>query len=130
MDPNENHTGLLWDTRSADARLIAAFERLRTLRPKAPLIGAGHPITSQAVAAALSRSDRMQHRAERLLHAVHQAGDRGVIDDELIVQFQHWPHSSVTATMAFLRRHELVRAGPDTRPTRYGNMALVNRMGA
>lgn len=122
-------TSTLFDHLSAEHRLADAYRRLRSLKPLRPLIGHGHPITSQAVAEALAGSDRMKYRLERLLHAVYRAGDAGVIDDELIVRFSEWPHSSVTAAMSWLRQHDLVIAGPDSRATRYGNQALVNRLG-
>jgi hypothetical protein len=118
----------LFDLRSDDAKFIDAFRRYMQIRPKAPLIRADAPITSAAVADALADSDRFKHRAERLLLEVHRAGAHGVIDDDLIVAYSHWPHSSVTATMSWLRANDLIKAGPDTRPTRYGNDAMVNRL--
>lgn len=118
----------LFDARTYDQKFADAYRRFREIKPKAPLIGHGQPITSHALVAALTDSDRFTHRLERLLCAVYEAGEHGVIDDSLIVIFDQWAHSSVTAGMSWLRSHELVKAGPDTRRTRYGHAALVNRL--
>lgn len=118
----------LFDVRPHADRVEDMWRRFATIRPKSPIVPKDAPITSRLVAERLADSDRFNLRLEVLLQAVCNAGDEGIIDDELIVAFPHWPPSSVTATMSRLRSWELLRAGPDTRPTRFGNDALVNRV--
>jgi hypothetical protein len=118
----------LFDSRPLQARIDDAWRRFAVIRPKSPIVRHDAPITSQMVAERLAESDRDELRLEVLLQAVCDAGDDGIIDDDLIVAFPQWPHSSVTACMSRLRGWELVKAGPDTRPTRYGNAARVNRV--
>ena len=121
-------TGTLFDHLSAEHRLADAYRRLRAIKPKRPLIGHDHPVTSHAMAAALADTDLFAYRLERLLLAVHHAGDAGIIDDELLVVFERWGYSSVTSGMSRLRKEGVIRHGPDTRATRYGNQALINRV--
>jgi hypothetical protein len=118
----------LFDARPLEARIDDAWRRFAVIRPKSPIVRHDSPITSRLVAERLAESDRFRLRLEVLLQAVCDAGDDGIIDDDLIMAFPDWPPSSVTATMSRLRDWELVKAGPDTRPTRYGNAARVNRV--
>jgi hypothetical protein len=120
--------GNLFDDRPLQARIHDAWRRFAAIRPKSPIVRHDSPITSRWVAERLAESDQFRLRLEVLLQAVCDCGDDGVIDDDLICAFPDWPPSSVTATMSRLRNWELVKAGPDTRPTRYGNPALVNRV--
>lgn len=118
----------LFDARPIEARIDDAWRRFAVIRPKSPIVRHDGPITSRLVAERLAESDRDQLRLEVLLQAVCDAGDDGIIDDDLIVAFPQWPHSSVTAAMSRLRDWDVIKAGPDTRPTRYGNAARVNRV--
>ena len=120
--------GNLFDYLSAEERFANAYRQLRAIKPKCPLIGHDHPVTSHAMAAALADTDRFSYRLERLLLAVHHAGDAGIIDDELLAMFEPWGYSVVTSNMSRLRSEKLVKHGPDTRLTRYGNPALINRV--
>ena len=112
----------LFDARPLEARIDDAWRRFAVIRPKSPIVRHDAPITSRLVAERLAESDRFRLRLEVLLQAVCDAGDEGII------AFPQWPHSSVTAAMSRLRDWELIKAGPDTRPTRYGNAARVNRV--
>ena len=118
----------LFDARPLEARIDDAWRRFAKIRPKSPVVPHDAPITSRLVAERLAESDRFRLRLEVLLQAVCDAGEDGIIDDDLIAAFTDWPPSSVTATMSRLRAWELVKAGPDVRPTRYGNAARVNRV--
>jgi hypothetical protein len=112
-----------WDT-----ALQAAVTKYEAILCKMPLVGNGHPITSHQMAAKLAGSGITKHRGHRLLLAMHDSGGNGMTDDELIVRFIHWPQSTVTSIMSQLRKHHIVAAGPDTRKTRFGNAAMVNRL--
>ena len=120
--------GNLFDGRPLQARIEDAWRRFASIRPKSPIVRGNAPITSQLVAERLADSKQFRIRTELLLQAVCDAGDHGIIDDDLICAFPKWPQSSVTSMMSWLRNEELVKHGPDTRPTRYGNAALVNRV--
>jgi len=120
--------GNLFDDRPLQARIDDAWRQFAAIRPKSPIVRHDSPITSQWVAERLADSKRFRIRTELLLQAVCDAGDNGIIDDDLICAFHDWPHSSVTSMMSWLRKKKLVKHGPDTRPTRYGNPALINRV--
>lgn len=128
-DPHSGKPRFVVPSDDPDAALRAAVTKYEAVLCKIPLVGRGHPITSLEVAAKLAGSDRMRFRGHRLLLALHEAGGGGMTDDELIVRFLHWPQSTVTAIMSQMRKHGIVVAGPDTRKTRFGNAAMVNRLG-
>jgi hypothetical protein len=118
----------LFEYRSHEAKVEDMWRRWAMIKPKSPVVPRNAPITSQMVAAKLAESDPFKHKCERLLQAVCNAGDDGIIDDQLIVTFHDWAHSSVTSTMARLREWGLIKHGPDMRRTRRNHLAMVNRV--
>ena len=118
----------LFDYRSHEAKVEDMWRRWAMIKPKSPVVPRNGPITSQMVATKLAESSAFKLKAERLLQAVCNAGDHGIIDDQLIVMFPQWAQSTVTSTMARLREWRLIKHGPDMRLTRQDHAAMVNRV--
>ena len=127
-DPHSGKPRFVVPSADPDASLRAAVAKFESVLCKIPLVGRGHPITSHEMAAKLVGSGSMKFRGHHLLLALHESGSNGMTDDELIVKFTGWAQSTVTSIMSQLRKHHIVAAGPDTRKTRFGNAAMVNRL--